>query len=154
MDWLTSAVSGLLNTWARDGMMSLTWHALPILADALEEGGYENRRVLEGMRAGELYRGDVNEFVAVLANPLLRDGDWQNVFAYAGEPEAGDGSASVGAVPPGSQVAETPFSRWDVADVLGTSEGANDEQNWLVYGQLKDGRFFFLTAGCDYTGWG
>ncbi len=40
-----------------------------------------------------------------------------------------------------------------MTEILGISEGENDGPDWLLFGQLKDGRFFFLSAGCDYTGW-
>lgn len=149
---LTDAVVGLLDRW-RDEGTPLAWHLFPILADALEDAGYSRGNFLAELRDGELPKWD-SELKGVLAPVQLRGGDWQSVFAYAGEPDAGDGSASVGAVPPGSDVPTKPFSRWDVAEVLGTSEGENDRQNWLVYGRLKDGRYFFITAGCDYTGWG
>ena len=32
-------------------------------------------------------------------------------------------------------------------------EGANDGDDWICLGRLKTGRWFFLSAGCDYTGW-
>lgn len=40
-----------------------------------------------------------------------------------------------------------------VAEVIAMDEGANDGANWLMVVKLKDGRFSFLSAGCDYTGW-
>ena len=46
------------------------------------------------------------------------------------------------------------FTFNDIQDVLGMSDGENDEQDWLLIGKLKDGRYFRLKAGCDYTGWG
>jgi hypothetical protein len=46
------------------------------------------------------------------------------------------------------------FSMEDIQDVLGQSDGENDERDWLMIGKLKDGRYFKLKAGCDYTGWG
>lgn len=48
------------------------------------------------------------------------------------------------------------YASWsceDVAEILAMSEGENDEANWLMVVKLKDGRFSFLSAGCDYTGW-
>jgi len=45
------------------------------------------------------------------------------------------------------------FTQADVAELLGADEGENDGANWVVYGRLKDGRYFFISAGCDYTGW-
>lgn len=41
----------------------------------------------------------------------------------------------------------------DVDVVLSADEGENDGPEWLLYGVAKDGRYFFLSAGCDYTGW-
>jgi len=45
------------------------------------------------------------------------------------------------------------WTKDDVAEVLCASEGENDGANWLALLRLKDGRFVFLSAGCDYTGW-
>ncbi len=51
---------------------------------------------------------------------------------------------------------ETPlgtFSREDVGLICGIQDGENDERDWIVWGQLKDGRWFIARGGCDYTGW-
>lgn len=56
--------------------------------------------------------------------------DWQEAFKYA-----------------------EGFGLDDVAKVTAHRNGENDEQNWLMYGELRDGRHFYLSAGCDYTGW-
>lgn len=61
---------------------------------------------------------------------MRADYDWQCAFEHAGE-----------------------FGIKDVAEVLGFREGENDGANWLMYGVLNDGRYFYLSAGCDYTGW-
>lgn len=48
------------------------------------------------------------------------------------------------------------YASWkpdEVASILATSDGENDGANWLMVVELKDGRFSFLSAGCDYTGW-
>lgn len=53
-----------------------------------------------------------------------------------------------------SEAAE--YASWkpeDVAEVLAMEEGENDGANWLMVVKLKDGRYSFLSAGCDYTGW-
>jgi hypothetical protein len=63
--------------------------------------------------------------------PALDTKDWAHVFAYL------DGA-----------------SRETVAEVLALREGFNDGPDWLCYGRLRDGRYFFVKAGCDYTGWG
>lgn len=44
------------------------------------------------------------------------------------------------------------LSRDDVTDIYAISEGANDEEEWLLFGRAK-GMYFFLNAWCDYTGW-
>lgn len=45
------------------------------------------------------------------------------------------------------------FTRADVARVFAMWD--NDDQEWSgwVVGQLKDGRYFHASGGCDYTGW-
>ncbi len=86
--------------------------------------------------------------------PELDNHDWREAFGYAGE-EGTSGSPDVRpAFPP--HIAEynlTPFTREDVKEICGIKEGANDEEAWRIYGRLKDGRWFYLEASCDYTGW-
>jgi hypothetical protein len=84
----------------------------------------------------------------------LEGSDWESAFSCASG--QAQGSCSWSEVPdaaPGSDVATAPFNREDVREVLGISEGENDERDWIVCGWLNDGRLFFLSAGCDYTGW-
>ena len=45
------------------------------------------------------------------------------------------------------------FSIDDIETVFVDDEGHNDGEPWLSYGRLKDGRCYFLSAWCDYTGW-
>lgn len=47
----------------------------------------------------------------------------------------------------------SPVRIEDVAQVFGSEEGENDGPSWVCCGLLKDGRAFFMEAGCDYTGW-
>ena len=56
--WITPNVVGLLAGIEADQ----AWDRLPILADALEEGGYEDGPALLAMRSGD----------SLLANPWLR----------------------------------------------------------------------------------
>lgn len=128
----------------------------PILADAMQDAGCEDEPLLRRLRSPVNMYIDPEIFkeVSELVPQELCGYDWQHCFAYAGEPNAGDGSASIKAAHPGKEIDLSPFSRGDVTQVIGVSEGEGDVQNWLCYGQLRDGRFFFLTAGCDYTGWG
>jgi hypothetical protein len=85
----------------------------------------------------------------------LNDGeysDWKYAFAYAGEPDE-YGSPDLREAIPNSGVSLEPFTREDVVKIIGISEGENDGADWLCAGKLKDSRWFFLSAGCDYTGW-
>lgn len=61
---------------------------------------------------------------------MLANYDWPQAFGYAKD-----------------------FTIEDVAEIIDYRDGENDEANWIMYGKLKDGRYFTLSAGCDYTGW-
>jgi len=74
----------------------------------------------------------------------LESGDWEEAFKYAQSPDAVIGE----------KVALDGFTREGVAEVFNSREGENDEDSWLIWGRLHDGRFFYLEAWCDYTGWG
>lgn len=84
--------------------------------------------------------------------------DWAEAFAYAGEKATDEsyygmyGQADV-RTHPGSGVETKSFGREDVEFIAFLSEGENDGPSWLCAGRLKDGRYFALEAGCDYTGW-
>lgn len=60
---------------------------------------------------------------------LLSEYDWQEAFNYA------------------------DFSSEDVLEIHDMAEGENDGLDWIIYGVLLSGQWFFLSAGCDYTGW-
>jgi hypothetical protein len=45
------------------------------------------------------------------------------------------------------------FTLEDVAEVIASDDGENDVRDWLAVFRLHDGRFAFISAGCDYTGW-
>lgn len=77
--------------------------------------------------------------------------DWDQAFAAAGI-EEGHISADIRPAREAS-VPLTPFERRDIKTLVGYAEGENDGPNWLALGELWDGRWFFLSAGCDYTGW-
>lgn len=76
--------------------------------------------------------------------------DWAEVF---GEGTGGNCTPIIPDIPLGSNVNPATFCRNDVAAILGQEEGENDGPDWIVYGQLTDGRFFLARGGCDYTGW-
>lgn len=45
------------------------------------------------------------------------------------------------------------YTEADIEKVLAVYEGENDGDNWRWILHLKDGRFVYLSGGCDYTGW-
>lgn len=85
----------------------------------------------------------------------LDDSDWQCAFEYAGIEDADGhryGTPNVSAQK--GWVGDTSgFTRADVVEVIAKSDGENDERSWLGFFRLRDGRYAFLTASCDYTGW-
>lgn len=63
---------------------------------------------------------------------LCSSSDWQEAWKYAPD----------------------DVKREDVAVVVAAVEGCNDGDSWVGVFHLKDDRFLYLTAWCDYTGWG
>jgi hypothetical protein len=82
----------------------------------------------------------------------LDDHDWKEAFGYAGEPGT-NGHADVRPHLPGAVISLAPFTREDVASIYVSVVGENDGPPWRMVGRLTDGRWFYLEAGCDYTGW-
>lgn len=81
----------------------------------------------------------------------LDDYDWAEVF---GEGSGGNCSPITPQLVPGdTKTSGATFSREDVAKIRGQVEGERDESSWIIYGQLKDRRWFFAEGRCDYTGW-
>ena len=70
--------------------------------------------------------------------------NWSNAFAYANTPDE---------CPPNSDVNVAVFTMEDVKRVIAVRQGENDADDWLGVFELHDGRFAYLKAGCDYTGW-
>lgn len=75
---------------------------------------------------------------------ILTQCDWDNVFAYANPEKA----------LPNDDISTESFTTKDVTEIFGCDLGENNGANWVMAGLLKDGRYFFISAGCDYTGWG
>lgn len=73
-------------------------------------------------------------------------GDWQCAFECAMRDD-------IRAVP-GYAGSVEPFRVDDVAEVIAISDGENDEASCVGAFRLNDGRFVFVSAWCDYTGWG
>lgn len=77
--------------------------------------------------------------------------DWAEVFG-----EGGGGNCTPinpQPQPPSYTGSLATFSREDVAEIFQMEEGENDGLEWIIYGRLKDGRYFCARGGCDYTGW-
>ena len=80
---------------------------------------------------------------------FLDDYDWGEVFAFAGG--GGSNSPEI-CVVMGDKCPATLFSRKDVKVIYGSRAGENDGYEWLIWGKLNDNRYFYIEAGCDYTG--
>lgn len=70
--------------------------------------------------------------------------DWKEAFTYGG---------NVRWNPISEGLSRDAIGIDDVTEVIAMAEGENDGASWLMAGRVKDGRYFLLCAGCDYTGW-
>jgi hypothetical protein len=86
---------------------------------------------------------------------FLGDYDWCSAFgeAMGVEPEACSTTRRNARRVLGFEGSNEPFTRSDVAEIVAISDGTNDELNWIGIFKLNDGRFGFVRAGCDFTGW-
>lgn len=74
---------------------------------------------------------------------MREDYDWREAFLFGERVN----------VVLGESVSADGFGLDSVAEVLAADAGMNDEQSWVAILRLVDGRFAYLTAGCDNTGW-
>lgn len=125
-----------------------------VYADWLEEKGRgkEAAGVREDVRMPKRWDAEIPKLVDAITLEPLRSYDWKEAFAYAGEPESCRNPQVTPALP-NDDISLTPFCRADVEAIIAQDEGKRDGRNWLCAGKLLDGRYFFLSAGCDYTGW-
>lgn len=84
---------------------------------------------------------------------IRQDWDWQETFRYAEGGNAQGESPDIRRAAPLDEVDLSPFGLADVAVIFAATSGEPDEADWICWGQLRDGRFFSIRAGCDYTGW-
>ena len=77
---------------------------------------------------------------------MVKDHDWQEALAVA--------LAEVREVLGVGVVSDAPFAWSNVVELVASSAGENDGENWLALLYLADGRYAYLSAWCDYTGWG
>jgi hypothetical protein len=79
------------------------------------------------------------------AQLMLDSGSWHSAFEEA--------MCCISPAPPYSKMSLDVFTIGDVVGIQHIREGENETMDWICIGQLKDGRWFNLEAGCDYTGW-
>lgn len=85
---------------------------------------------------------------------LIEGYDWTYAFEYAGPSENKFVCGEPCLDPVVGYTGDlSPFTRADVKKVIAADDGENDGPPWIALMCLKDGRFAFLSAGCDYTGW-
>lgn len=81
----------------------------------------------------------------------LNNYDWEEVF---GEGSGGNCTPiNPQPQPPSYSGSLATFRRCDVEEISQMENGEKDEKDWIIYGQLKDGRWFSARGGCDFTGW-
>jgi hypothetical protein len=94
---------------------------------------------------------------------VQNDYDWREVFKYAGEgltedwtvPDDHYGDApQLPVACDGDGTSVAPCLRADIKRVIAHWTGDNDADSWELVAEMKDGRFLYVQAGCDYTGWG
>lgn len=76
------------------------------------------------------------------------DFDWLHAFEYANGVEG-----SVEPLLPFEKPYIEMFDREDVSIIFHIEEGENDGPDWIIGGRLYNNYYFFLSAGCSYTGW-
>jgi len=86
---------------------------------------------------------------------MAEDYDWKQAFGYGGQPDTH--AIYEGPCEPmpceGSECSLEPVLVENIVEVIQAIEGENDGADWIAVVRLKDGRYAFVQAGCDYTGW-
>ena len=95
---------------------------------------------------------------ATLSNPksssmhpleIAKD-EWMDNYAYTSFlRNEGDWEAR-GCPQPGMHEYKTECR--EIARVFSYQEGENEEESWIMFGELVDGSVFHFTGGCNYTG--
>lgn len=86
--------------------------------------------------------------------PQLDNYDWEEAFGYAnGGKNACNSGTPVAVRFVDEDIDTSPFDREDVVEIIKCIDGENDEEDWLGLFRLRDGRYAFIEAWCDYTGW-
>lgn len=125
-----------------------------IFADWLEDQSDKRESKVRGWadKGDDARAYIIEEFPEALPDKLAGY-DWHQAFCYAGKEIGYNTGKPERALPNDSDLSVDPFGRIDVKRVIAFDEGVHDEIDWLIVGELFDGRFFCLSASCDYTGW-
>jgi hypothetical protein len=108
------------------------------MKERVNEGGYW-RQYDKDANCGHPWGGEDN------ALPFFKDDyDWYRALIVSDIRPAD---------PTDQTISLASFCTAEIASILVSVEGENDGDYWMMIGTLKDGRWFFLSAGCDYTGW-
>lgn len=90
-------------------------------------------------------------------DPRLYDYDWFQTFACVGEQGDEHNTAfNHGLAQPTEGVKRwkpKAYKRSDVAEIIAIEDGDRDGPQWIGVFKMRDGRYLFVEAGCDYTGW-
>lgn len=95
--------------------------------------------------------------------PIFEDSDWRYVFSFAsGKYEGCNSDPSCPEWVAGDEHSgvASPATVDDVVEVIAQAvehtpdDGSYCDSDFWMVARLQDGRFLFVTAGCDTTGWG
>lgn len=86
---------------------------------------------------------------------FFQDYNWREAFGYVGEPDTEARGHTVHALSraAGATCSINPITCDDVAEIIAASAGERDEHSWIGVFRIRDGRYLFVSAWCDYTGW-
>lgn len=87
----------------------------------------------------------------IVFTPVEIDGSfWEGDYAWSSY-LADEGSWETRGTPQPGMIEYTTECR-EIDKVFSYQEGENDEENWIMFGELKDGSVYKFEGGCDYTG--
>jgi hypothetical protein len=84
---------------------------------------------------------------------MKADYDWREAFGYTGHVLRGSERTNRPMLCAGATCTDDPVGIDDVGEIVAYENGENDEADWIGVFRLLDGRWLFLAAWCDFTGW-
>ncbi|WP_422462079.1 MULTISPECIES: hypothetical protein [unclassified Endozoicomonas] len=98
-----------------------------------------------------LFSSTREEVRNIVFTPVEIDGSlWEGNYAWYSF-LVDDGSWETRGTPQPGMVEYTTECR-DIDKVFSYQEGENEVENWIMFGELKDGSVYKFEGGCDYTG--